>query len=174
MKRSYVCFFWICFLPVSLFAEGWAEADSSARPRATEGKDSLRLRPEYRKAIEEGTFLRFDGARKLQEPESVLPITKDFSEYFQPEDTVRRGKKKLTELPPAVVMLIGSDRIRLPDKPLFRLEAGQVEELKALTPGGIYTFSAEDLLEQIFWKSARAKRRNQKKANAWRYYNEIP
>lgn len=174
MKRSYVCFCWMCFLPVCLFAEGWAEADSSARPRATEGKDTLRLRPEYQKAIEEGTFLRLDGSPQLREPETSYPLAKDFGEYFLPEDTVRHRKRKLTDLPPAVTMLYGNELMRQPDKPLFRYEAGEVEELKALTPAGIYTFSAEDLLEQIFWKSARAKKRNKKKANAWRYYNEIP
>ena len=176
MKWSYVCFFLLCFLPVRLLAEGWSETDSTARPSVAERKDTIRLRPEIRKAIEEGTFLRMGPPRELREPEAKpsLPISKDFSEYFHSEDTVRHQKRRLVDLPPGVTMLYGNDKIRLPDKPLFRYYAGEVEELKQLTPGGLVTFSAEDLLEQIFWKSARAKRRNKKKANAWRYYNEIP
>jgi hypothetical protein len=40
-------------------------------------------------------------------------------------------------------------------------------------PGGIglgVSFSAEDLLRSIFWKSERAKKRNRKHANAWKSY----
>lgn len=36
------------------------------------------------------------------------------------------------------------------------------------------TFSMEDILQSIFWKSARAKKRNRKHANAWKTYNSLP
>lgn len=35
-------------------------------------------------------------------------------------------------------------------------------------------FSAEELLEMIFWKSARNKIRNRKRENTWKYYNDYP
>lgn len=35
-------------------------------------------------------------------------------------------------------------------------------------------FSAEELLEKIFWKSARHKARNRKRENTWKYYNDYP
>ena len=35
-------------------------------------------------------------------------------------------------------------------------------------------FDAEDLLETIFWKSARDKKRNRKRENTWKYYNDYP
>lgn len=44
--------------------------------------------------------------------------------------------------------------------------------------GAIFTlrvyFDAEDLLETIFWKSARDKKRNKKRENTWKYYNDYP
>ncbi len=35
-------------------------------------------------------------------------------------------------------------------------------------------FSMEELLEKIFWKSARNKARNRKRENTWKYYNDMP
>lgn len=38
--------------------------------------------------------------------------------------------------------------------------------------GVVLEFSAEDVLRYIFWKSHRAKVRNRKNANAWKYYDD--
>lgn len=58
------------------------------------------------------------------------------------------------------------------------------EQLKSNVPDGQrptsvnatirITFSMEDVLQWIFWKSARDKKRNRKHANAWKTYNSIP
>lgn len=53
-----------------------------------------------------------------------------------------------------------------------RIKDGQKRGGGVLSIG--LTFSLDDILMGIFSKTERARRRNKKKANAWKYYNDYP
>lgn len=135
------------------------------------GQDTLRIHPEVMKAIQEGTFLNLTPHR--QAPVGVhspLSITKDFSEYIQLEDTFRYIHPR--SLPPSVFML---QQIAQKESQLkVNYEAFRVAPSVRVGAETGLSFSMEDILQLIFWKSARDKRHNRKHANAWRYYNRYP
>ena len=135
------------------------------------GQDTLRIHPEVLKSIQEGTFLNLTPHR--QAPVGVhtpLSITKDFSEYIQLEDTFRRINPH--SLPPSVFML---HQIAKKESELkVNYEAFRVASSVKIDAATSLGFSMEDVLQQIFWKSARDKRHNRKHANAWKYYNSYP
>ncbi len=132
------------------------------------GQDTLRIHPEVMKAIQEGTFLNFTPHR--QAPVGVhspLSITKDFSEYIQLEDTFQRINPQ--SLPPSVFML--QQIARKESELKVNYEAFRVAPSAEIGPATGCCFSMDDVLQFVFWKSARAKRHNRKHANAWKYYN---
>ena len=160
----------------------WTEQDSLWLRDVLSGKKKIRLNEATRRAIESGTLIVPEGSREAPEltPElrsygSYLEITEDFSGVGLPDSLVRRP---LYKLPPAVLAIYGMHAAWQPE-PEFRscklYTVFPVE--RGLSGGGagiIFVFSVEDVLEQIFWKSARAKKHNAKHATAWRYYNSIP
>ena len=167
----------VSILPMMAHAQ-WTEQDSLRLQEFLSGKEEIRLNPEFQKAIESGTFLRPDqpGTHMLSSP-SELPITKDFSEYVQ-LDTLRR-LTNYDSITPVLFMLLNfkspsrslaiqkqAHTIRLPKKDGQR-RGGVLATIR------VY-FDAEDLLETIFWKSARDKKRNRKRENTWKYYNDYP
>ena len=65
----------------------WTKQDSIWLKNVLEGKDSLRLNPEFMKEMQEGLFLNpKQPAGEQQTAPRELPITKDFSEYMPYSD----------------------------------------------------------------------------------------
>ena len=179
----------VSILPMMAHAQ-WTEQDSLRLQEFLSGKEEIRLNPEFQKAIESGTFLRPDqpGTHMLSSP-SELPITKDFSEYVQ-LDTLRR-LTNYDSITPVLFMLLN---FRLPKNQDWKeFKVGKVPMAANVKLTNIYSdvvkdgqrrggvlatirvyFDAEDLLETIFWKSARDKKRNRKRENTWKYYNDYP
>lgn len=174
MKLSHLFLFWVCFNPGWLSAENRTAVDSVRSNPPAERKDTIRIRPEYQKAIEDGTFLHLEGMDRMRMDQQAIPLAKDFSEYLRIDDTVRHVRRKLIDLPPAVTMLYGGMLQSSEKVATFRYSEREKQQLRDLTPGGLVTFSLEDIMQQIFWKSARAKKHNKKHATAWRYYNDLP
>lgn len=167
--------------------------------------DTLRIRPEVLKAIREGTFLNLDQPRKkLQEADPSLPITKDFSEYIQPDELPSVTNQ--AQIPPSVFLLKQirrkESRLKIQEQ-AFHIDKRQLKPKGILIPhtnlrvetgaanlfspevkdgqrhGTIHatvsgTFSLDELLQLIFWQSARDKKRNKKRENTWKYYNDYP
>ena len=80
----------------------WTKQDSIWLKNVLEGKDSLRLNPEFMKEMQEGLFLNpKQPAGEQQTAPRELPITKDFSEYRPYSDNPNR-KVSLNQLPPNV------------------------------------------------------------------------
>lgn len=160
----------------------WTQQDSVWLRDVLSGKKKVRLNDATRRAIEAGTLIVPEGAREAPalpaEPRSYGPyleITEDFSGSGLPDTLYRRP---LRDLPPAVLAIYGMHAARQPEIEFRSCKLYTVFPAGGgLSSGGvgvILVFSAEDVLRQIFWKSARAKRHNAKHATAWRYYHSIP
>lgn len=193
----------VCLFPAIVHAQ-WTEADSLHLQELLSGKEKIRLNPEFQQAIENGTFLSTDqpSAPMVSSP-LQLPITSDFSEYIQC-DTFRLKANCDSLTPAAYLLqnfkhppslsvrkqayttsnpLIRRGEIRFGKLPVYgKITTGNLflEEVKdGQHRGGFLAtiridFSMEDILETIFWKSARAKKRNRKRENTWKFYNDYP
>ena len=67
---------------IRLYAQSWSEKDSVWLSGVLSGKDTIRINPEFQKAIDSGTFIHLEdepGQQMLEAP-TELPILKDFSE----------------------------------------------------------------------------------------------
>lgn len=193
----------VCLFPAVAFAQ-WTEADSLRLQDILSGKEKVRLNPEFQRAIENGTFLSPDcPSDKMLSSPLELPLAVDFSEYIQsdtfrlqaPCDSVTAEVYWLLHLKsPASLKvhkqaytssnpLIRKQEIRFGKLPVYgKMSTGNLflDNVKdGQHRGGIMVtmrveFSLEDVLETIFWKSARAKKRNRKRENTWKYYNDYP
>lgn len=139
-------------------------------------QDTLQIRPEVLKAIREGTFLNLNQpSEKLQRDNLSLPITKDFTEYIQPDEQSTPIDPK--HLPPGVFML---QQIKQNESQLkVQADIFHSDKQPLKQPGNPnasigFSFSFDEMLQLIFWQSARDKRRNKKRSNTWKYYNDYP
>lgn len=195
----------IYVIPMIAHAQ-WTAEDSVRLQESLSGKEQIQLNPEFRKAIEEGTFLGPEQPvpGMLSAP-GQLPLAMDFSEYIQP-DTLRKWIN-YDSITPAVFMLLNlksparslavqkqAHTIMIPpDRNRKKFKIGKVSMDFRLEATDIYSdvvkdgqhrggfmatitiyFDAGDLLETIFWKSARDKKRNRKRENTWKFYNDYP
>jgi len=134
-------------------------------------RDSIYLSPEFQKAIESGVFIQPEFPNHdLNTSTYELPLLMDFSEFIQ-LDTVY--KLDYRHLPIGVFKLYEPIYELSPEFRSFYLYDHNIEEFKRVYPGGM-KFNAESILRYVFWKSERAKVRNRKRANAWKYYNNYP
>ena len=76
--------FFVC-INIHLGYAQWTEQDSIWLKDVLAGKDSIKLNPEFQKAIQSGSFLNPEPGKPMGKPQlaapSNIPITKDFSEY---------------------------------------------------------------------------------------------
>lgn len=205
MKQLY--FF---LLLIIMFPEAYLSAQQEGRKdsiwvsnRLGEG-DTLRINPEFMRAIQSGTLIN-PGLTEQQQLHSHpdLPILKDFSEYLQ-SDSIR-NTLAYDSLPPAVFFLyspesengwlidntayssskslIVKDRFKMGNLPLFLSGGSQNLFLKEVKDGqrrgsvggtATFEFSLEDALRYVFMKSERDKRRNRKREFTWKHYNSYP
>ncbi len=197
-------FLWALFaLPLGLRAQ-WTERDSSRLRDTLSGKETIRLNPEFQKAIENGTFLPVEPTgTPMRSSSGELPITMDFSEYIRPDTLLSITRDSLSPVAYEFLRLKPPSRYAVPERAYeveipknrewkeFRI--GNVRLAASLRLGNIYSeevkdgqrrggvvftvkayFSVEELLEAIFWKSARDKKRNRERENTWKYYNDYP
>lgn len=200
MWRYWLIFLFIILSVVVLFAQQTSRVDSIWVSEMMAGKDTLRLKPEYLKAIEEGTLLNL--GRPLELGSSELPLLKDFSEYIRPDtfrrilsfDSIPRGVFLLYPVNPIGTAireaayrshksLVVRDQLRLGNSPVYGRAGTQnlfLPEVKdgqrRGSVGATFTveFSAEHMLRSIFWKSERDKKRNRKRDFTRKHYNSYP
>ena len=102
---------------------------------------------------------------------SMLKGNLMFGQSGGPTSVINASSSDSIKIPPRVFHELTFNY--LPEKEIRAFKvSNKSEELRA-TPAG-FSFSAEDLLQSIFSKTARAKKRNLKKANAWKTYNSLP
>lgn len=185
MMKKRLLYTWIgslfCLVCYAQRDSVWTEQDSLWLRDVLSGKIKVRLNDEVRRSIEAGTWIRPEGS--FPEPATEpLPaarewlITEDFSGAAL-RDSARR--LPVESMATCVLTLYGMKAIGKPpvcDFRSFRIYSVGASGGPSGSGGAgvIFVFSAEDLLERIFWKSARAKRHNARHANAWRYYHTIP
>lgn len=178
-------------LPVSIYGQNWSEKDSVWLSGILSGKDTVRINPEFQKAIREGAFLRLEdepGQQILDAP-AELPLLKDFSEYFRADTDSVYKEPDYKSISPRVYTvtpsaLIDKKEIQVGKLPVAVAAGGRnlyssdvvKDGQKRGTVGGSvkFYFSLNDMLEWVFSKKERNKRRNRKRDNTWRYYNSMP
>lgn len=109
MRRQYYILLWVILIPATfLHAQQEGREDSIWVANRLEGKDTLRINPEFMRAIQSGTLINTgpEDQQMLLAP-AELPILKDFSEYLK-ADTMRKGVAN-DSLPPAVFALYKVD-----------------------------------------------------------------
>ncbi|MCC8133386.1 MAG: hypothetical protein LIP04_07255 [Tannerellaceae bacterium] len=171
----------------------WSEKDSVWLKGVLSGKEEIRLRPEVLKAIEAGTLINHDeNMNQLLSAPPVLPVTRDFSGAGQVMDTdslpdyqtVPPSVYQLHQLRQADALKTDRNAFRINSSPLEKTEfqlghspvtvAAKAENLfleevrDGQRRGSVNAvvksrFSMEDVLQDIFSKSERAKRRNKKR-----------
>lgn len=166
----------------------WTEKDSLWLKDVLSGKEQIRLNPETKEAIEKGTFINTDPSTpKLIAAPPVLPISRDFD--IAPPDT-----SDTEEVSSDDTLKVSAGAFALPDlRDKNRIRIGNTPVTVAAKAGNIYneqvkdgykrggftgslriTFSLNDILMGIFDKTERNKRRNKKRAQAWKIYNDYP
>lgn len=201
---KYIVYTLFVFLFPRIGYAQWTEADSLHLQDLLSGKQKIRLNPEFQRAIENGSFLSTDQlSEPMVSSPLQLPITSDFSEYIQC-DTFRLKIHNDSITPAVYFLqnfkrpsslsvqkqaytssnpVIRAGEIRLGKLPVYgKITTGNLflEDVKdGQRRGGFLAtvrinFSMEDVLETIFWKSARAKKRNRKRENTWKFYNDYP
>jgi hypothetical protein len=128
----------------------WTPEDSVWLRDILSGRKELHLRLDAKEAIDS-----FRGLRSF--------ISKDFSEYLKPAE---EEKDSFPFFVPASVFLMQGLDEEFPIDRISKVAFPQIKE-KAVHPSGL---SFDDALRQLFIPSERAKARNRRKANAWKYY----
>ena len=145
----------------------WSEQDSVWLQNVLAGKDSVRLNPEFQKAIKNGTFLNSgQPAGKMQIAPSSIPITKDFSEYIQSEEKSHR-KVALKDLPPNVFWWHTPPP--MPILPVLKSIIDEIGQKPVTAPSGTF-FDMATLTS----RKAYVHNRNAKRDATRRNYNDLP
>lgn len=150
----------------------WTEKDSIWLANLLSGKDTIRLNPEFQKAIRSGTLINNDKPgqqMKMAAPSTTITFGKDFSEYVHKEDTSVRRKVALKDLPPAVFWKYG---------PQYTKELKVITQTREqLLREGLPRTQNNDfdgILQTIFKPSYRQKKQNAKRSETWKNYNNLP
>ncbi|MCD8043535.1 MAG: hypothetical protein LUH10_10790 [Tannerellaceae bacterium] len=178
MTRIYFIGFLCCLACLQIQAQTTDDSLNRTLQKIS-GGDSVKINPEFMQSIREGILLNISPdypEQSLFSPD--LPIMKDFSEYIYSDST--KSLMPLDQLPTFVIMRQGLD-VTIKDTTLqsFMIHEKDLELLRnayySSGPNGVGArFSMEDILRHIFWKSERAKKRNRKHANAYKFYNKMP
>lgn len=161
--------FFVC-INIHLGYAQWTEQDSIWLQNVLAGKDSIKLSPEFEKAIQSGSFLNPGtpvGKPQLAAP-SDIPITKDFSEYIQQDDTTRR-RVALKDLPPSVFW-----RHNPPYKKILPVYQSILDELNRNPSRGSKTSIATFDLGRMTSRKTYIHSRNAKRDGTWKNYNNLP
>lgn len=178
MNRRIIILLLICLNGTDYLYAQWTEKDSVWLKKILSGEEKLELNPEAIKAIESGELLNIDqpASNMIMAPAASpgASVLKDFSEYVRSkemDDFNPDRKVALKDLPPAVFMRYGLDK-PLPRVKMFgSFYVPPSVRANAVKPSGR---SFDDMLQQVFMPSARAKRRNAKRWRTLKYYNNYP
>lgn len=159
----------LCLLGSSSHAQ-WTKQDSIWLQNVLAGKDTIKLNPEFQEAIRNGTLINTEaiptGEQKMASPSSI-PITKDFSNYVQKDNTNRR-KVPLKDLPPGVFW-----RHNPPTRNLPYIHESIREELRRNPPSNPKVLASIDVASMTSKKES-TKKRNAKNAKSWKIYRNLP
>lgn len=152
----------------------WPSQDSLRLGSILSDRDTIRLNPETMESIRNGTFLNTDRPRTpMGSASAELPLVKDFSEYFEPHDTVSRPFK-LTDLPSYMVL-----RYYNPKMPPGTLKFSDEyfyfylkNSTRGINAGKGYDFV--HLLNVAFSPEYRQFMKNRKNAARLKHYNDLP
>lgn len=162
--------FFVC-INIHLGYAQWTEQDSVWLKDVLAGKDSIKLNPEFQKAIQSGSFLNPEPGKPMGKPQlaapSNIPITKDFSEYIQQDDTTHR-KVALKDLPPSVFW-----RHNPPYKKILPVYQSILDELKRTPSSGRTSLATFDLGRMTSRKTY-VHKRNAKRNGTWQNYGNLP
>lgn len=162
--------FFVC-INIHLGYAQWTEQDSIWLKDVLAGKDSIKLNPEFQKAIQSGSFLNPEPRKPMGKPQlaapSNIPITKDFSEYIQQDDTTHR-KVALKDLPPSVFW-----RHNPPYKKILPVYQSILDELKRTPSSGRTSLATFDLGRMTSRKTY-VHKRNAKRNGTWQNYGNLP
>ncbi len=149
----------------------WTERDSIWLQGVLSGKDSIKLNPEFREAIQNGSFLDPEAGKPMGTPQpaapSGIPITKDFSEYIQRDDSTRR-KVALKDLPPSVFWHHNPPYRKLP--PVYRSIVDELRRNPSGSPSSLATFD----LGRMTSRKAYVRKRNARRDATRRNYDNLP
>lgn len=159
---------------VTTRAQVWNREDSIRLANILSGKDTLRLNPEFQRAIQRGTFINTDPVGKMRESKSRMPIIKDFSEYIRPDEKAlfdSRSPIRIPQMPPQAAMhqpeAKQKDELRLNPRAFTMPNA-----VKQAPVEGIST-DFNHFLSSLFSKKYRRQMKNRKRAAGWKY-NDLP
>lgn len=162
--------FFVC-INIHLGYAQWTKQDSIWLKDVLAGKDSIKLNPEFQKAIQSGSFLNPEPGKPMGKPQlavpSNIPITRDFSKYIQQDDTTHR-KVALKDLPPSVFW-----RHNPPYKKILPVYQSILDELKRTPSSGRTSLAAFDLGRMTSRKSY-VHKRNAKRSGTWQNYGNLP
>lgn len=106
-KQCLLTILFIIIPSVRLYAQDWSKEDSIKLSGLLSGKDTIRINPEFQKAIREGTLIHFEDApgQQMLEAPSDIPISKDFSEYLHVDSDSIHNNTDYKSMPPSVYRL---------------------------------------------------------------------
>jgi len=194
----------ICSNGTGIAFAQWTEKDSIWLENVLSGREELKLNNETQKAIKEGSFLhdKYPLNKPLVAP-PILPITKDFTDIITPDSALNAIDfdhlspevvilKRLKEMDSLKVntdafklpqTVIPKDKIRIGDSPvsiavgaqnLFSPEVKDGQRRGSIGGSATFTYSLNDFLLFIFSRKERQKRKNRKKAEQLKFYNNYP
>ena len=171
----------LCVQEIS--AQTWSRQDSIRLANILAGKDTLRLNPEFQRAIKNGTLIHSAPVGKMQAAHSKLPLACDFSAYVQPDrrylsDAVHstfKNQPPVEDLTPQAAMhlpaeMVMTDRIRVNPK-VFTIDPRIIEEAKVKR--SLATFDANYLLSYMLSPSYRQKLKNSQR-ETYKIYTQLP
>lgn len=126
-------------LPVQLYAQHWSEEDSVWLSRVLSGKDTIRINPEFQKAIREGKLIHMEDepGQQILEAPSELPLLKDFSEYLHADTDSIHNNVDYKSMPPSVYRLYKMELDTIPkiNKEPIRLLPSRLIDKKEIQVG---------------------------------------
>lgn len=157
-----------------LQAQVWSPEDSVRLAHILSGKDTLRLNPEFQRAIEQGTLINTQPAGKMQESKSQMPIVIDFSEYIYPDKQTlydSRSPISIPQMPPQAA--IRQPETKRKDELRVNPQAFTVPDAIQQGPTQGISMDFNHFLSYLFSKKYRRYLKNQQRAAAWKY-NDLP
>ncbi|GEM_PF-247601 len=165
MNKRILIWIIVCLNGVEYAQAQWTKQDSLWLQNILSGKEKLKLNEETLKAIESGSLINSDskpsGTMRMA-PKSDLPISKDFSNYIQRNDTTHR-KVALKDLPPQVFWRYNPP-IKIKAVPAF--ENIPIYHFAS----AMATFSLADLTSH----KKHVHDRNVKRDGTWKEYDNLP
>lgn len=175
MKKCIIISVVLSLLGITESYAQWSERDSIRFKEMLDGHETIRLNLELPYANPSDSSGKIRYRMKPLPPPAFPVIIKSHPSITLPDTLVQLNLRRLS---PSVFLLY---TMKASLQEVTELKSCKLYEVYYPVPtadnGGVevtMVFSAEDLLEYIFWKSARAKRHNAKHATAWKYYNTIP